>query len=93
MKSGQARFRGLVLLAAPEAHPSAQKLKEAGVIRVALGAGAQDAAHAPLVDDAKRLQREGIEARFFDLGAVGHTYAAEDPAVLRDAIVWASGRE
>lgn len=91
VKSRSASFRGLVLLAAPDAHPSAQKLREAGVERVALGAGQYDPAHDALVADAARLEREGIEARFFDLGKVGHTYDAEDPEVLREAIVWAAG--
>ena len=91
VKTRQARFRGLVLIAAPEAHPSAQRLRESGVVRVALAAGAEDAAYAPLVEDAKRLQREGMEARFYDLGRVGHTYAADDTTTLREAIAWAGG--
>lgn len=91
VKTRQARFRGLVLIAAPEAHPSAQRLRDAGVVRVVLAAGKEDAAYAPLVEDTKRLQREGMDARFFDLGRVAHTYAAEDPSALRDAIAWASG--
>jgi pimeloyl-ACP methyl ester carboxylesterase len=91
VKTHQARFRGLVLIAAPEAHPRASALREAGVLRVALASGQLDAAYAPLVDDTQRLVGEGIEARFFDLGRVGHTYAAEDPEVIRDAIVWAAG--
>lgn len=87
--TGRARFRGLVLMAAPGPHPSARELRSAGVERVAFASGALDAAHDALVDDAKRLQREGFDARFFDLGRVGHTYIAEDPSVLREAIVWA----
>ncbi|MCW5832604.1 MAG: hypothetical protein KIS78_09365 [Labilithrix sp.] len=90
VKTQRARFRGLVLIAAP-AHPSAAKLREAGVVRVALASGSRDAAYAPLVEDAARLQREGIETRFYDLGAVGHTYAAEDATTLREAIAWAGG--
>ncbi len=91
VKTGQGRFRGLVLIAAPDAHPSAQKLRAAGVVRVALAAGSADAAHAPLVEDTKRLQHEGMDARFYDLGHVGHTYAADDTSTLRDAIAWAGG--
>jgi predicted esterase len=91
VKTRLAKFRGLVLIAAPEAHPSAQKLRDAGVVRIALAAGELDAAYAPLVEDTKRLASEGIEARFFDLGRVGHTYAAEDTDVLREAIAWAGG--
>jgi hypothetical protein len=30
-----------------------------------------------------------MDARFVDLGRVGHTYIAEDGDLLRDAIVWA----
>lgn len=93
VKTKQVRFRGLVLLAGPEAHPSAARLREAGVVRVALGAGARDDAYGSLVADAARLTREGIEARFFDLGNVGHTYDAEDRATLRAAIAWAGGIE
>ncbi|MBX3231920.1 MAG: hypothetical protein KIT84_12140 [Labilithrix sp.] len=91
VKSGKVKFRGLVLIAAPEAHPSAEKLHAAGVRRVVLAAGYRDAAYAPLKEDAKRLEREGMEVRFVSLGDVGHTYAAEDPTALHDAIVWAAG--
>ena len=91
VKTGLGKFRGLVLLAAPEAHPSAQKLHDAGIRRVVLGAGSQDVAYAPLVQDVKRLQNEGMDARFVDLGAVGHTYAAENTDALREAITWAGG--
>jgi predicted esterase len=93
VKTGLGHFKGLVLIAAPEAHPSAKKLHDAGVVRVALAAGSLDAAHAPLALDAKRLSSEGMETRFFDLGHVGHTYAAEDTAILREAIAWAGGIE
>ncbi|MBX3201297.1 MAG: hypothetical protein KF894_24390 [Labilithrix sp.] len=90
VKTQRARFRGLVLIAAP-AHPSAAHLREAGVVRVALASGARDAAYAPLIEETARLRREGIDARFYDLGAVGHTYAAEDTTTLREAIAWAGG--
>lgn len=92
VKSGQVRFKGLVLIAAPEAHPSAAKLHERGVERVVLAAGRKDAAYAPLRKDAARLASEGMDVRFVDLGEVGHTYAAEDEGALHDAVVWAAGR-
>lgn len=90
VKARLARFRGLVLLGA-EMHPTTKTLLDAGVKRVALGAGRHDAPHAMLVEEAARLEREGLEARFFDLGRVGHTYAVEDTTILRDAIAWAGG--
>lgn len=91
VRAGRGHFRGLVLIAAPEAHPSATALKAAGVKRVVLGSGRQDAAYKVLEADAKRLASEGMETRFLDLGNVGHTYDAEDPDALRDAIAWAGG--
>lgn len=91
VRAGRGHFRGLVLIAAPEAHPSATALKAAGVKRVVLASGRQDAAYKVLEADAKRLASEGMETRFLDLGNVGHTYDAEDPDALRDAIAWAGG--
>jgi len=86
-----ASFRGLVLLGA-ELHPNAQRLKDAGIVRVSLGAGQMDhLAYASLRDEAIRLSSEGVETRFFDLGRVGHTYAVEDTSVLDDAIAFAAG--
>lgn len=92
VKSGKVRFRGLVLIAAPEQHPSAAKLREMGVERVVLAAGQRDAAYWPLKKDTARLASEGMDVKFVDLGDVGHTYAAENTQGLHDAIVWASGR-
>jgi predicted esterase len=91
VKTNLGHFRGLVLIAAPEAHPSAQKLQSAGIKRVVLAAGSRDHSHDALVEDVKRLQSEGMDARFVDLGNIGHTYATEDNALLHDAIVWAAG--
>ncbi len=91
VKARLAKFRGLVLLGA-ELHPNAKTLKDAGVVRIALGAGQYDhVAHASLMDEATRLSNEGIETRFFDLGRVGHTYAVEDTKILNDAIAFAGG--
>lgn len=92
VKARLATFRGLVLLGA-ELHPNVKTLRDRGVKRVALGAGIYDAPHDSLVEEAARMSSEGLEARFFDLGHVGHTYAVEDATVLRDAIVWAGGAE
>jgi predicted esterase len=88
-----AQLRGLVLLGA-ELHPNAKTLKDAGVMRIALGAGQYDhVAHGSLMAEAMRLSNEGIETRFFDLGRVGHTYAVEDTSILNDAIAFAGGAE
>jgi predicted esterase len=92
VKASFASFRGLVLLAA-ELHPNVKTLRDAGVRRVALGAGQRDASYVSLEKEALRMENEGLEARFFDLGQVGHTYVVDDSAVLRDAIAWAGGKD
>ncbi len=90
LKTRLARARALVLLGA-DVHPNVARLRAAGVERVVLGAGSRDAPYASLVRETARLEAEGMPARFVDLGAVGHTYATEAPAALRDAITWAAG--
>jgi predicted esterase len=91
VKANLAHFRGLVLLGA-ELHPNTQRLKDAGIVRISLGAGQMDSlAYASLRDEAVRLSNEGIETRFFDLGHVGHTYVVEDTKILDDAIAFAAG--
>ena len=92
VKARLARFRGLVLLGA-EMHPNAATLREAGVLRIARGAGALDGAHDSLVEEARRLDGQGIETRFFELGRIGHTYTVDDTAILREAIAWAGGKD
>jgi pimeloyl-ACP methyl ester carboxylesterase len=84
-----ARFRGLVLLSA-DMHPRADTFRANGVARVAFGAGRYDTMHDSLIELTNELVREGIDARFFDLGKVGHTYIAEDPDTLAQAIAWVS---
>jgi predicted esterase len=92
VKTGRAKFRGLVLLGA-EMHPSPERLRDAGVKRIALAAGAQDAAYASMKEEASKMATAGLEVRFVDLGNVGHTYAAENTDALRAAIAWAGGRD
>lgn len=90
VKTGRAKFRGLVLLGA-EMHPSPERLRDAGVSRIVLGAGSQDGAYASMKEEAPKMNVDGLEVRFVDLGNVGHTYAAENTDALRAAIAWAGG--
>lgn len=83
-------YRGVILLAA-DLTPTKKRL--GGVIRVVLGAGMLDGSFAPLKRAAASLRSEGVEVRFVSLGNVGHTYRAEDSAVLDDAIAWVSGTD
>lgn len=90
VRCGLGRFTGLVLLGA-DLHASPERLRAAGVRRVVLGAGSRDPAFAPAKEEAARLAGLGVDARFVDLGAVGHTYAAADEGALAEAIRWAGG--
>jgi pimeloyl-ACP methyl ester carboxylesterase len=92
VKTGRAKFRGLVLLGA-EMHPSPERLRDAGVSRIVLGAGAHDGAYASMKDEAQKMNVDGLDVRFVDLGNVGHTYAAENTEALRAAIAWAAGND
>lgn len=89
VRANEARFHGLVLMGA-DVNPDAKTLRSAGVARVVLAASADEPWHSAVEKNAARLAREGIGCRFVSLGHVGHTYVAEDPAVVREAIAWAS---
>jgi predicted esterase len=84
------RYRGLVLIGA-DVDPSKEALDAAGVGRIVLAAGELDASFAPLQRAAARLRRAGADARFVDLGRIGHSYATTEKEALRDAIAWAGG--
>jgi pimeloyl-ACP methyl ester carboxylesterase len=81
------RVRGLVLIGADVA-PSRAMLEAAGVSRIVLAAGDLDGASAPMKRATARLVREGMDARFVSLGAIGHSYETTEKEALRDAIVW-----
>ena len=83
-------YRGLVLIGADVA-PAKALLDAGGVGRIVLAAGSLDASFAPLQRAAARLQGEGMDVRFVDLGKIGHTYQTTDKEALRDAIAWAGG--
>jgi predicted esterase len=89
VKARREAFRAMVLLGA-NVNPDAKLLAAAGVTRVVLAASKDEPWHASLEKNAARLAREGVAARFVNLGHVGHMYIADDPAVLREAIAWAS---
>ncbi len=84
-------YRGLVLIGA-EANISKAMLEAAGVSRLVLAAGRFDATFGPLARAAARLDNEGMDVRFVDLGRIGHSYETTERAALRDAIAWVGGR-
>jgi predicted esterase len=69
-------------------HPSRQSLAKVGVSRVALAAGRYDMTYDAMRKAARALETEGVDARFFDLGPVGHTYVPSDPRVLPQVLAW-----
>lgn len=69
-------------------HPSRQRLAKVGVSRVALAAGRYDMTYDAMRKAARALETEGVDARFFDLGPVGHTYVPSDPRVLPQVLAW-----
>lgn len=90
--AGGVRYRALVLIGA-DVVLDARSLNGAGVSRVALAAGDNDAASPGMRRTAKALAAEGVDATFVSLGRAGHTYVPETPerlAALTAALTWAA---
>jgi len=85
---GSQRYDALILIAG-RVSPNPRQLRAHGVKRVLLAAGDFDQTHAHLVGEARRLTRAGITARFMSLGKVGHQFAPDMDAWLREALSWA----
>lgn len=68
--------------------PSAAQLEKAGIRRIALVAGEQDATAAKLKKSAKRLAAAGVDARYFSMGKVGHYFDATSAERLSEALGW-----
>lgn len=81
------RWQRLVIVNAGT-EPSAAQLGRAGITRIALVAGEQDATAAKLKKAAKRLAASGLDARYFSMGKVGHYFDAGSAERLREALTW-----
>jgi predicted esterase len=68
--------------------PNAKKLKEAGVESVLLASGDWDMSRDEMKKQARLLERQGIRARYVSMGPVGHWFAKDMDAWLRDALAW-----
>jgi predicted esterase len=86
------RYRGLLLIGA-DVEPRPADLRAAGVVRIALAAGAYDMAAAPMAQKAKALAAAGVDARWVSLGTVGHTYVADadHAGAITAALAWLEG--
>ncbi len=80
-------YPGLLLIGA-DVSPRPADLRAAGVSRIVLAAGRNDMAARPMAQQAIALAAAGVEARFVDLGAVGHTYVAEHEGAVTEALSW-----
>jgi predicted esterase len=81
------RWTGLVLLSM-KLDLDVPRLKAAGVRRVVLGAGDQDAAHASMQALAEKTNDAGLPARFVSLGPGGHAFPPDIDRPMCEAIAW-----
>lgn len=86
------RFFAAILVGA-DVPLSKTSLERAGVRRIALAAGQWDMTAEGMKRTAKRLAREGVDARFVDLGAVGHTYFPKERHDIADVVAWLAEAE
>jgi predicted esterase len=84
------RYAGLVVVAS-QVHPDPAALKKAGVKRVVLAAGDLDMTSAPLQQDARLLDAQGVSTRFVSLGKYGHGYPPDMEEKMREPMRWVAG--
>jgi predicted esterase len=84
------RWSGLVLMSM-RLDLDPKRLAAAGVKRVVLAAGEQDASRGSMEKLAQRLNGAGVEARFMSLGDVGHAFPKDMGERMSAAIGWVRG--
>jgi predicted esterase len=77
-----------ILVIAATATYSKASLEALGVRRIGFAAGRWDSTYETMKKNASDLARAGFEARFYDLGPVGHTYLPKNPAELVPIVTW-----
>jgi predicted esterase len=65
-----------------------RSLREAGIRRVLLAAGDYDGAKPAMQRATASLVQAGFDAKFSSLGPVGHQFAFDMNAWMKDALVW-----
>jgi predicted esterase len=66
----------------------ARSLREAGIRRVLLAAGDYDGARPSMQHATAALVQAGFDAKFTSLGPVGHQFAFDMNAWMKDALAW-----
>jgi len=89
---GRRRYPRVILIGA-RIQPNAERLRAAGVERLLLAAGEWDMMRGHMAGRARALSRRGFPAVFQSLGAVGHAFPADFPALLRRALAWTAGQD
>jgi predicted esterase len=77
-----------VMLIGAKIYPNQKRLRQNGVERLLLSAGARDMMHDHMQREAARLARSGFTTRFLGLGPVGHFFTPSFSDYLPDALRW-----
>jgi predicted esterase len=80
-------WSSLILIGA-SLEPSARALRKAGIRRAILAAGDYDGARPAMQRAVERLVADGFDARYESLGPVGHQFARDMDAWMKDALAW-----
>jgi len=84
---GAGKYPRVMLLGA-RIHADPSKLRDSGVQRLLLGAGAFDMTYEHMQREARWVARRGVSARFLGLGRVGHALAPSLASYLPEALAW-----
>ena len=89
---GAQRYPRVMLIGA-KIFPNQKRLRESGVERLLLSAGAWDMTYEHMQTESRRLERSGLKARFLGLGPVGHAFTPSFQEYLPQALRWLTGAD
>lgn len=84
---GAGRYPRVMLIGA-KINANQRLLRESGVQRLLLSAGAWDMTYPFMQRESERLRRQGVAARFLGLGPVGHGFTPSLAQYLPAALAW-----
>lgn len=82
-----------LMLIGAKIYPNPRLLRQSGVERLLLSAGARDLMHDHMRNETQRLARAGFRARFLGLGPVGHFFTPSFADYLPEALRWLHGED
>jgi predicted esterase len=89
-EQAQGRYPRVMLIGA-KIYPNHKRLRENGVQRLLMSAGAWDMMHDHMRRETQRLARAGFTTRFLGLGPVGHFFTPSFGDYLPEALRWLDG--